>query len=239
MTHILIVDDDAKIRSMLRRYLEGEGFEVSEATNGEEGYAAFLSSKVDMLLLDLTMPGGNGLEVTRKVRMISQVPIIILTGKDDPVDKAIGLEVGADDYIAKPFHLREVLARINTVLRRSISHQDTQPVHPAFTNEKFGFENWMIDFGGHCLVDKQGKEISLTSAEFKLLSVFVRNAKRVMNRDQLLDQIAGREWTPYDRTVDTQVRRLRMKLEVHPDKPELIKTVRGEGYVFTADVNPA
>jgi len=237
--HILVVDDDKGIRSMLRRYLGGEGFRVSEAADGTALRAALKEAEVDLVLLDLVMPGEDGLSLARDIRRHSSVPIIILTGKGDLIDRVVGLEAGADDYLTKPFHLREVLARIRSVLRRTRaparpSAEDKPPAPGA--GEVLGFLGWELDLTRRELNPPSGERVPLTTGEFELLRVFARNANRVLTRDQLLDLVKGRGWSAFDRSIDTQVARLRRKIERDPAKPELIKTVRGAGYVFAAAV---
>jgi len=237
--HILVVDDDKGIRSMLRRYLAAEGFRVSEAADGAALRAAFKEAEVDLVLLDLVMPGEDGLSLARDIRRHSSVPIIILTGKGDLIDRVVGLEAGADDYLTKPFHLREVLARIRSVLRRARApappSAEDKPAPPG-AGEVLGFLGWELDLTRRELNPPSGARVPLTTGEFELLRAFARNANRVLTRDQLLDLVKGRSWSAFDRSIDTQVARLRRKIERDPGKPELIKTVRGAGYVFAAAV---
>ncbi|HKO08108.1 MAG TPA: response regulator [Alphaproteobacteria bacterium] len=235
--HILIVDDDKGIRNMLRRYLAAEGFQVSEAADGSALRAALKDAKVDLVLLDLVMPGEDGLSLARDIRRHSSVPIIIVTGKGDLIDRVVGLEAGADDYLAKPFHLREVLARIRSVLRRARPPaQPSEEGKPPGAGEILGFLGWELDLTRRELQPPSGARVPLTTGEFELLRVFARNANRVLSRDQLLDLVKGRGWSAFDRSIDTQVARLRRKIERDPGKPELIKTVRGAGYIFAAAV---
>lgn len=238
--HILIVDDEPRIRTMLRRYLVEEGFRVSEAADGAAMRAA-LGGKVDLVLLDLMMPGEDGLTLARHIRQRGTIPIIMLTGKGDVIDRVAGLEAGADDYLAKPFHLREVLARIRSVLRRAPSGGAAAPgaeaAAAAVSGETLAFLGWRLDLVRRELRAPSGDAVPLTTAEFELLRVFAEHPNRVLNRDQLMDLLKGREWSAFDRTVDTQVARLRRKIERDPKHPELIKTVRGAGYVFAAAVS--
>ncbi len=242
--HILIVDDDARIRTMLRRYLTDEGFAVSEAQDGAGARALMEREAVDLILLDLMMPGEDGLSIARHIRQVSQIPIIMLTGKGDVIDRVAGLEAGADDYVAKPFHLREVLARIRTVMRRGGGREPAPAVvsqTPAGGASADGirhFEGWRLDFLKRELSRRNGEIVALTSGEFDLLGVFVSHPGRVLSRDQLMELAKGREWAAFDRAVDTQVGRLRKKIEVDPENPSLIKTVRGSGYIFAATVTP-
>ena len=238
--HILVVDDDERIRSMLRRYLAQEAIKVSDAADGATMRAVLERQKIDLVLLDLVMPGEDGLTLARDIRRHSAIPIIILTGKGDLIDRVVGLEAGADDYIAKPFHLREVLARIRTVLRRVQPAQPQAPAAVATDAEAtLTFLGWRLDLVRRELRRPDGGLVPLTSGEFELLRVLVHNANRVLNRDQLMDLVKGREWEAFDRAIDTQVVRLRRKIERDPQKPELIKTARGAGYVFAAAVSRA
>lgn len=226
---------------MLRRYLGEEGFEVTEAKDGAEMTAALARRAFDIVLLDLVMPGEDGLSLARQIRQRSGIPIIMLTGKGDLIDRVAGLETGADDYITKPFELREVLARIRSVLRRvgpRSAAASSVPIAPARldSGETIVFEGFRLDPQRRELRDKKGYPVPLTAGEFALLLAFARNPNRVLNRDQLLDLVKGREWAAYDRGVDTQVMRLRKKIEADPHQPALIKTVRGAGYVFAAAV---
>ena len=237
--HILIVDDEPQVRTMLRRYLSQEGFRVSEAADGTTMRTAFDKEKIDLVLLDLVLPGEDGLALARHIRQHSETPVIMLTGKGDLIDRVVGLEAGADDYIAKPFHLREVLARIRTVLRRMRPSAATES-RPAATNadacELLRFQGWRLDLQKRELLRPTGDAVPLTTGEFELLRVFARNPNRVLNRDQIMELMKGRAWEAYDRAIDTQVVRLRKKIEPDPAKPTLIRTVRGAGYVFATQV---
>ena len=230
--HVLVVDDDARIRRMLLRYLEDEGYRVSAAADGASMRERLSRSPVDIILLDLTLPGGeDGLTLARDLRSRSDVPIIMLTGRDDVVDRIVGLEVGADDYIAKPFHLREVLARVKTVLRRR------QPASEAAARSGAGeiikFEGWRLDLDRRQLLGADGGEVELTTGEFDMLVVLARQPGRVFTRDMLMNLTRSRDFAAFDRTIDAQIVRLRKKIERDPKKPALIKSVRGIGYVFT------
>jgi two-component system phosphate regulon response regulator OmpR len=238
--HILVVDDERRIRTMLNRYLSGEGFRVSEAADGAAMRAALESDRVDLVLLDLVMPGEDGLSLARHIRQRSDIPVIMLTGKGDLIDRVVGLEAGADDYIAKPFHLREVLARIRTVMRRAPPQREATSSRgsPAEANdgEMLVFQGWQLDVVRRELRNADGDLVPLTAGEFDLLHVLVRNPNRVLNRDHLMTLVKGRDWAAFDRAIDTQVTRLRKKVESDPKNPTLIKTVRGAGYIFTAAV---
>lgn len=237
--HVLVVDDEPRIRTMLRRYLVGEGFAVSEAANGAAMRDVLAREAIDLVLLDLMMPGEDGLSLARHIRQHSEIPIIMLTGKGDLIDRVVGLEAGADDYITKPFELREILARIRTVMRRAGPHAPlaaTGPAAVATIDEVLVFEGWRFDLLRRELRRPAGELVPLTAGEFELLRVFAHHPNRVLSRDQLIDLVKGREWAAYDRAIDTQVARLRKKVERDPGNPTLIKTVRGGGYVFAASV---
>ncbi len=237
--HILVVDDDSRIRTMLRRYLVEEGFRVSEAPDGGAMRAVLEGDPVDLVLLDLMMPGEDGLSLARHVRQHSDIPIIMLTGKGDLIDRVAGLEAGADDYIAKPFHLREVLARIRTVLRRGrTTAAPSAPTERGMAGEEEAlvFQGWRLDLVRRELRRPGGEVVPLTTGEFDLLRAFAGNPNRVLARDRLMNLVKGQEWEAYDRAVDAQVVRLRKKIETDPSNPTLIKTVRGAGYVFATAV---
>lgn len=234
--HVLVVDDDQRIRAMLRRYLVEEGFRVSEAADGRAMRTALEGAPTDLVLLDLMMPGEDGLSLAREVRQRSDVPIIMLTGKGDLIDRVAGLEAGADDYIAKPFHLREVLARIRTVLRRGRATRQASQTGSREVRETLVFQAWRFDLVRRELSRPTGEIVPLTTGEFELLRVFAAHPHRVLSRDQLMSLVKGQEWAAYDRAIDAQVARLRKKIESDPASPALIKTVRGAGYVFATTV---
>ena len=234
---ILIVDDDRQIRTMLRRYLVEERFTVLEAADGAEMRQVLASQPVDIVLMDLTLPGEDGLSLARFIRQTSAVPIIMLTGKSDVIDRVAGLEAGADDYIAKPFHLREVLARIRTVMRRATPTPTPTPSAQSGAQSRvFYFGQWQLDLHRRCLLKNGNQTVPLTAGEFELLKIMVEHSNRVLSRDVLMDLTRGQEWSPFDRAIDTQIGRLRKKMESDTGNPELIKTVRGAGYVFSASV---
>lgn len=240
---ILIVDDDRKIRTILRNVFEDEGFSVLEAENAASVTAILSEAAISLITLDINLGKENGIELARQIRSVSRVPIIMVTGKDDVIDRVVGLEVGADDYITKPFHLREVMARIRSVLRRageSGSVQKNAQLSPvqreAESSQQFCFDGMTAIPDRLVLLDRHNLECELTSGDFKLLAVFFERPKRVLSRDQLMDLTGGIEWSPLDRTIDNQVARLRKKIERDPSRPKLIKTVRGVGYTFACDV---
>ncbi|MGR6425329.1 response regulator [Aeromonas veronii] len=231
-THIL-VDDHSEIRDLLKRFLEQHGLRVSCARDGKEMKRLLEEREFDLLVLDLMMPGEDGLTLCRELRVKSNLPIIMLTAMGEETDRIIGLEMGADDYLAKPFNPRELLARIKAVMRRT--QADTQPAAETLTRD-LRFDRWLLDVNRRELVDEDGVGLSLSTAEFDLLKVFLERPQRVLSRDQLLDLARGREAVAFDRAIDTLVSRLRRKLERDPKNPELIKTIWGGGYMFSADV---
>lgn len=236
-SRILVVDDDEKVRLLLRRCFEPEGYEVHEAADGDEMRAAMQEADFDLITLDLNLGREDGLSLAREIRSISDVAIIMVTGKGDLIDKVVGLEVGADDYIAKPFHVREVLARVRSVLRRSESKPPpAKSVIAAQNNRRFTFDRWSVDFERMELSDDAQNKQVLTSGEFALLEVFVTSPGRILSRDLLMDNLKGEEWAANDRSVDNQIARLRKKIERDSANPEIIKTVRGAGYSFTVSV---
>jgi two-component system, OmpR family, response regulator len=238
---ILLVDDEEAVRLLLRDCFELEGFLVSEAATGAE-LTAKMAEAPDLITLDLSLGGENGLELARQVRARCNVPIVMITGKGDTIDRVVGLELGADDYITKPFHLREVLARVRAVLRRyenSIAPASLTANAAAIDvslGDRFTFEGWTLDIAKRELKSAEGAVVELTTAEFNMLEMFVNRPARVLSRDNIMDLLKGHDWSPLDRSIDSLLVRVRRKVEPSPDTPRLIKTVRGIGYVFAADV---
>ncbi len=231
--HILVVDDQREICDLVQDYLSSEGYRVSTAHDGAEMRRVMAQAPVDLVILDLMLPGEDGLTLARSLREELEVGIIILTGRGETVDRIIGLEMGADDYLPKPFHLRELLARVKSVLRRASSRAAERPAAPR---ARLRFAGWNLDLSSRELISPAGEDVRLTTGEFDLLAAFVNNANQVLSRDRLLDLARNREAGPFDRTIDVQVGRLRRKLEGDPQRPTLIKTVRGSGYIFTPPV---
>ena len=231
--HILVVDDDPKVRTLLRRCFEGEGYRVSEAKDGTEMRAQLGREAIGLITLDLGLGAENGLDLAREVRAAYSVPIIMLTGRGDAIDRIVGLEVGADDYLAKPFELRELVARVRAVLRRSGG--TVAAATPSQPGARYSFDRWVFDTARRSLAREAGEATELTTSEFNLLEAFVKRPQRVMSRDEIMDVLKGHDWSPVDRSIDNLVARLRKKIEPDPDHPCLIKTVRGVGYVFAAD----
>lgn len=232
---ILIVDDEPKIRKTLRLSLESEGYCVHEASDMASTLAMIRSAPPDLVTLDLQLGSEDGFDIARRIRSFSQIPIIMVTGKDDVIDRVVGLEIGADDYITKPFHIREVQARVKSVLRR-VRH-DTPPAEIDTTTAKaLCFDGMQARLDRFELIGRNHKLVDLTSGDFKLLRIFLEHPKRTLSRDTLMDLVGGMAWAPLDRTIDNQVARLRKKIERDAASPQLIKTVRGIGYIFSCDV---
>src|SRR5438477_2606496 len=228
--HLLIVDDDREIRGLLAQYLEKHDFRTTAVADGKEMRRVMERSHVDLLVLDLMLPGEDGLSLCRELRSRSQVPIIMLTARGEDVDRIVGLEMGADDYLAKPFNPRELLARINAVLRRQAAAQTASTTNGATA---LAFLDWRIDFRLRELRNSAGARIAMTSAEFDLLRTFCERPGRVLSRDSLLDLTQGRNAGSFERSIDVLVSRIRRKIEPNPADPTMIKTVRSGGYLFT------
>jgi DNA-binding response OmpR family regulator len=233
--HILIVDDEAEIREVLRRYLAAQGYKVTTAEGGEAMRRAMGAAPVDLVLLDLGLPGEDGLTLMRSLREHSSVAVIVVTGRGEPVDRIVGLEVGADDYIAKPFDLREIGARVRSVLRRTL--EKAPAGRSDGESDVVRFAGWSLHLGSRRLESAGGNPVDLTTGEFELLAALVKNPGRVLSRDELLQATHNREAAPFDRTIDVQIGRLRRKIEADSEHPEIIKSVRGAGYLFTPKVD--
>lgn len=231
--HILIVDDDRRIRTSLKRFLTDNGIRVTEAADGVAMFAAVEAGRFDLIVLDVMMPGEDGLSLCRRLRATSRIPIVLLTAMSSETDRIIGLEIGADDYVCKPFSPRELLARIRAVLRRT---GDATP-ETRIAGITYVFENWRLDVVRRTLHNPGGALVDLTAGEHDLLLAFLERPQHVLSRDQLLDLARGRAASPFDRSIDVQVSRLRRKIEADPQTPELIKTVRSGGYIFCAPVS--
>jgi two-component system, OmpR family, response regulator len=233
--HILVVDDHREIRDLLAKYLAKHGLRVSVAESALRARRALEASAIDLVVLDVMMPGEDGLSLCRHLRATTGVPVIMLTAMAEDTDRVIGLEIGADDYVVKPFNPRELLARIKAVLRRANSLPRQRPAPEA---EVLRFDRWALDVARRELMDQEGVAIPLSTSEFLLLTALLDHPKRVLSRDQLLDLTRGRAANVFDRSIDNQVSRLRKKIEADPKEPGLIKTVWGGGYLFTAEVEP-
>ena len=234
--HLLIVDDDPQLGTMLSEYFGEQGYRVTAVPDGVEMARVLAETKVDLVLLDIHLPGEDGLALARRLRTESQVPIIMLTGAGDEIDRVLGLEMGADDYIAKPFGIREVFARVKAVLRRAkpvlVSTEGPDDKKPG----RYAFAGWEFNMRLRRLTGPQGQVVALTKAEFSLLAAFVQRPGRILSREQLLDFSRVHSDEVFDRTIDVQVLRLRRKIESDPQNPNLIKTERGAGYLFSPTV---
>jgi len=231
--HVLIVDDDREIRGLLAQYLEKHDFRTSAVADGREMRRILERSHVDLLVLDLMLPGEDGLSLCRELRSRSQLPIIMLTARGEDVDRIVGLELGADDYVAKPFNPRELLGRIKAVLRRS-AHAPRDPSPDDVRG--FSFGGWRLDTVSRTLANEEGREVALSGAEYRLLAVLLGSGNRVLTRAQLTELLRGRDADPFDRSIDVRVSRLRQILGDDARAPQIIKTVYGEGYVIGVSV---
>jgi len=235
-THILIVDDDAEIRSLLSQYLIKNGLRVTAVADGRAMLQALDAGRIDLVVLDLMLPGDDGLTLCRNLRAKSDIPVIMLTARGEETDRIVGLEMGADDYLAKPFSARELLARIKAILRRARSLPDNLQPDSA---RHIRFAEWVLDTAHRQLISPTKAVTPLSGAEYRLLRIFLGHPNCVLNRDQLVDLTQGKEAEPLDRSIDVQVSRLRHRLGDDPREPRLIKTVRGEGYVLAVNVTAA
>src|SRR4051794_34661123 len=226
---ILIVDDDREISELLAEYLEKNGYQALTASDGKAMWKVLDETRIDLIVLDLNLPGDDGLTLCRNLRAHSDIPVIMLTARGEPLDRILGLEMGADDYLPKPFEPRELFARIRSVLRRT---QALPPNMQASAPQQMHFAGWSMDFTARHLINPQGVVVALSGAEFRLLKIFLDHANRVLSRDQLLNLTQGRDADPFDRSIDLQISRLRQKLGEDARSPQIIKTVRNEGYVL-------
>jgi len=231
--HILVVDDHREIRELLAKYFAKNGLRVSVANGGADLRQTMRTSAIDLVVLDIMMPGEDGLSLCRYLRETSEVPVVLLTAVAEETDRIVGLELGADDYVTKPFNPRELLARVRAILRRVAAGQKQVPQSGA---KRYRFDRWVLDPGRRILLDEEGQEAALGTAEFRLLSAFVSRPGTVLSRDQLLDITAGRSSQVFDRSIDNLVSRLRRRIERDPQQPALIKTVWGDGYMFASPV---
>jgi len=226
---LLIVDDDPAIRKMLTNYFDHQGYTTASASTAQEMRAVLAREPIDLVILDVVMPEEDGLSAIGALRADLSVPVIMVTGKSDTVDRIVGLELGADDYVAKPFELRELLARVRSVLRRT---RATRAESAPEKSSSFEFGGFRLDVESQSLFTADGVRLHLTLAEFQLLHAFVRHPNRVLTRDQLLAASARRGWEPFDRSIDVHISHLRRKIEERPDRPQYIRTIRGAGYMF-------
>ena len=231
--HLLIVEDERSIREPLAAYLARNGFRVSQAADAEEARTMLSAYAIDLAVLDIMMPGEDGLSLCRYIRATGELPVILLTARAEDTDRIVGLEMGSDDYLTKPFNPRELIARIRAVLRRAGTGEARQK---APDSGSYGFGGWLLKVGERTLVDREGVSVPLSTGEYNLLLSLVTRPRQVLSRDQLLDLTQGREGGAFDRSIDNQVSRLRRKIEPNPKDPTLIKTVWGGGYTLAADV---
>ncbi len=231
---ILVVDDDADLRWMVDKYLSKHNFEVSLAEDGIKMRETLDRETFDLAILDINLPGEDGLSLARYLRSNHSIGIIMLSAAAEVFDRIVGLEMGADDYVTKPFEPRELLARVKSVLRRIQSAAESGVDNADNTDKLVKFGEFSLDLDAHQLLDKENKPVSLTSMEFDLLKAFAENPNKVLNRDQLLNLSHNRDWDPFDRSIDIRITRLRRKIEKQPSQPQIIKTVRGAGYIFVS-----
>ncbi|MCU7852470.1 MAG: response regulator [Candidatus Thiodiazotropha sp. (ex Monitilora ramsayi)] len=232
---VLVVDDDRKLLDLVIKFLSKEGYSVTGVGSGQKMDGYLVEHQVDLIVLDLMLPGEDGLSIARRLRNTCSIPILMLSARGEDIDKIIGLEVGADDYLAKPFNPRELSARIKAILRRTNDLNRQGSFNPQ-SMETFRFGDYVLNLTTNS-ISHDGEEISLTSGEYALLEAFVKNPNRVLSRDHLIELIKGYERSPYDRSIDVRVTRLRKKLESNPDHPKFIRTVWGKGYIFTPQGN--
>jgi two-component system OmpR family response regulator len=239
--HVAVLDDEPDITQLIARYLGAQGFRVSQLHRGADLLALMRADAPALVLLDLGLPGEDGFAIARQLREHHRCGLVIVSGRGEPVDKVVGLEVGADDYVTKPFDLRELLARVKAVLRR-LEPAPAAPAQSLMTAERWRFGGFVLDVHSRCVSDAAGNDLALTAGEFDLLLILCRHAGRVLSRDFLLDATRGREAGPFDRTIDVQVGRLRRKLgavAAQTEQAELIKSVRGAGYLLAVAAEPA
>jgi two-component system, OmpR family, response regulator len=242
MAHVLAVDDDEAVRNLIAEYLTEAGFRVTAVANGRDMASTMAAEQIDLIVLDVKLPGEDGFSLARSIRQTSKVPIIMLTGQGHEVDRVLGLELGADDYLVKPFSPRELLARIKAVLRRFDNNQGTQaeaasiPVRRESEIRTYKFAGWELSTGTRRLTSPKGERVELTNGEYALLMTFIKSPRRVLSRDQLLEGSRLHD-DIYDRSIDVQILRLRRKIELDSNEPKLIRTERGAGYFFDAEVS--
>ncbi|HUP95075.1 MAG TPA: response regulator [Burkholderiales bacterium] len=229
---VLIVEDDQSVREMLAEYLSGQGYDVHQAGKGSDMREEIERKVPDVVLLDVRLPGEDGLTLARYLREHHDLGIIMVTAAGDVVDRVVGLEIGADDYVTKPFDPRELLARLKSVMRRMHARAPAQHAPVRGAAERIAVGRCFLDVAAHQLVDVSGQEVALTSMEYDLLKIFTDHPHKVLTRDQILTLTRNREWEPFDRSIDIRIARLRRKIEVNPEEPQVLRTVRGAGYMF-------
>lgn len=233
---ILVVEDELVTRNMLKSIFEGEGYQVFEAANGEEMHSVLSTQTINLVLMDINLPGKNGLILAREIRENMKLPLMFLTGRDNEIDKILGLEIGADDYITKPFNPRELTIRARNLLQRTMTEKDSSSIKKQAEIERYHFNGWTLDINSHSLISPEGEVNKLPRSEFRALLHFCENPGKIQTREDLLKKMAGRELKPHDRTVDVTIRRIRKHFEDHPNTPEIIVTIHGEGYRFCGEI---
>ncbi|HGO5849962.1 two-component system response regulator ArcA [Mannheimia haemolytica] len=235
---ILIVEDELVTRNMLKSIFEGEGYQVFQASNGEEMHSVLSTNEINLVLMDINLPGKNGLILAREIRENMKLPLMFLTGRDNEIDKILGLEIGADDYITKPFNPRELTIRARNLLQRTMIDKENDVVKEQSEIESYRFNGWILDINSHSLISPEGEVNKLPRSEFRALLHFCQHPGKIQTREDLLKKMTGRELKPHDRTVDVTIRRIRKHFENHPNTPEIIVTIHGEGYRFCGNIEP-
>ncbi|AGI33627.2 TPA: two-component system response regulator ArcA [Mannheimia haemolytica] len=235
---ILIVEDELVTRNMLKSIFEGEGYQVFQASNGEEMHSVLSTNEINLVLMDINLPGKNGLILAREIRENMKLPLMFLTGRDNEIDKILGLEIGADDYITKPFNPRELTIRARNLLQRTMIDKENDVVKEQSEIESYRFNGWILDINSHSLISPEGEVNKLPRSEFRALLHFCQHPGKIQTREDLLKKMTGRELKPHDRTVDVTIRRIRKHFEDHPNTPEIIVTIHGEGYRFCGNIEP-
>lgn len=233
---ILIVEDEIVTRNTLKSVFEAEGYDVFEATDGNEMHEVLDSQAIHLVIMDINLPGKNGLMLARELRENTDIALMFLTGRDNEVDKILGLEIGADDYITKPFNPRELTIRARNLLQRTMAEKDKHHKETSQSNENYCFNGWTLDVNSRSLINPEGVQIKLPRSEFRALLHFCENPGKIQTREDLLKRMTGRELKPHDRTVDVTIRRIRKHFEDHPNTPEIIVTIHGEGYRFCGEI---
>lgn len=232
---ILIVEDELVTRNMLKSIFEGEGYQVFEASNGVDMHSVLNTQDINLVIMDINLPGKNGLILAREIRENMKLPLMFLTGRDNEIDKILGLEIGADDYITKPFNPRELTIRARNLLQRTMNKEKAVTKEQVEV-ENYRFNGWILDINSHTLISPEGEANKLPRSEFRALLHFCENPGKIQTREDLLKRMAGRELKPHDRTVDVTIRRIRKHFEDHPNTPEIIVTIHGEGYRFCGEI---
>ncbi|MEN2854933.1 Aerobic respiration control protein ArcA [Mannheimia haemolytica] len=235
---ILIVEDELVTRNMLKSIFEGEGYQVFQASNGEEMHSVLSTNEINLVLMDINLPGKNGLILAREIRENMKLPLMFLTGRDNEIDKILCLEIGADDYITKPFNPRELTIRARNLLQRTMIDKENDVVKEQSEIESYRFNGWILDINSHSLISPEGEVNKLPRSEFRALLHFCQHPGKIQTREDLLKKMTGRELKPHDRTVDVTIRRIRKHFEDHPNTPEIIVTIHGEGYRFCGNIEP-